>query len=102
MELYLYLFLLIVITTINIINYKAMINNIDRTVEVVANPKANFFKEFEKPIEPRLTIAVALTSTVTIFAESTKYSITYGMPQNSKEMNHDYITIDEGTAESEC
>ena len=46
-------FLLIVVTTINIINYKAMINDIDRTVEVVANPKANFFKEFEKPIEPR-------------------------------------------------
>ena len=48
-----FVFLLIVVTTINIINYKAMINDIDRTVEVVANPKANFFKEFEKPIEPR-------------------------------------------------
>ena len=49
-----------------------------------------------------LTIAVALTSTVTIFVESTEYSITYGMPQNFKETNHGYITIDEETAESEC
>lgn len=48
-----FVFLFIVVTAINIINYKAMINDIDRTVEVVANPKANFFKEFEKPIEPR-------------------------------------------------
>ena len=46
-------FLLVVVTTINVINYNTMINDIDRTVEVVTNPKANFFREFERPIEPR-------------------------------------------------
>ena len=48
-----FVFLFIVVTTINVVNFNIMINDIDRTVEVVANPKANFFKEFEKPIEPR-------------------------------------------------
>ena len=48
-----FVFLFIVVTTINIINYNTMINDIDRTIDVVANPKANFFKEFEKPIEPK-------------------------------------------------
>ena len=48
-----FVFLLVVVTTINIINYNSMINDIDRTVEVVTNPKANFFREFERPIEPR-------------------------------------------------
>ena len=48
-----FVFLFIVVTTINIINYNTMINDIDRTIDVVTNPKANFFKEFEKPIEPK-------------------------------------------------
>ena len=48
-----FVFLFIVVTAINIINYNTMINDIDRTIDVVANPKANFFKEFEKPIEPK-------------------------------------------------
>lgn len=48
-----FVFLLAVVTTINIINYNTMISDIDRTIDVVTNPNANFFKEFEKPIEPR-------------------------------------------------
>lgn len=51
-----FVFLLVVVATINIINYNTMINDIDRTIDVVTNPKANFFKEFEKPIEPKKRI----------------------------------------------
>lgn len=47
------IFLLMVVTTINIFNYKTMIKDIDNTIDVVTNPKAPFFNNFEKPIEPR-------------------------------------------------
>lgn len=48
-----FIFLLIVVTTINIFNYNIMIKDIDKTIDVVTNPKAPFFNNFEKPIEPK-------------------------------------------------
>ena len=47
-----------------------------------------------------LSIAVILTSTITVFADDSNFfGITNGTPESAKETNHGYITVDEETAE---